>query len=84
MRSIHHELGADDPEDELLELVAELNATPTVDGILVQLPLPEQIDQDAVIARDRPGQGRRRAHRRRAPACSPRAARASSRARRRA
>lgn len=50
MRSIHHELGAETPTDELLDLVAELNTDDTVDGILVQLPLPEQIDQDAVIA----------------------------------
>jgi methylenetetrahydrofolate dehydrogenase (NADP+) / methenyltetrahydrofolate cyclohydrolase len=50
MRSIHHGLGTATPQDELLELVAELNADDTVDGILVQLPLPEQIDQDAVIA----------------------------------
>jgi methylenetetrahydrofolate dehydrogenase (NADP+)/methenyltetrahydrofolate cyclohydrolase len=50
MRSFHHGLGAATPQDELLELVAELNEEDTVDGILVQLPLPEQIDQDAVIA----------------------------------
>ena len=50
MRSFHHGLGAATPQDELLELVAELNEDDTVDGILVQLPLPEQIDQDAVIA----------------------------------
>ncbi len=50
MRSIHEQLGAETPEDELLELVAALNADETVDGILVQLPLPEQIDQDHVIA----------------------------------
>jgi methylenetetrahydrofolate dehydrogenase (NADP+)/methenyltetrahydrofolate cyclohydrolase len=50
MRSIHEELGADTPQDELLELVESLNHDETVDGILVQLPLPEQIDQDAVIA----------------------------------
>ena len=50
MRSIHHELGAETPEDELLDLVAALNDDDSVDGILVQLPLPEQIDQDAVIA----------------------------------
>ncbi len=49
MRSIHEQLGAETPEDELLELIAALNADETVDGILVQLPLPEQIDQDAVI-----------------------------------
>ncbi len=50
MRSIHEQLGGDTPEDELLELIDSLNADETVDGILVQLPLPEQIDQDAVIA----------------------------------
>jgi methylenetetrahydrofolate dehydrogenase (NADP+)/methenyltetrahydrofolate cyclohydrolase len=50
MRSIHEQLGAETPEDELLDLIASLNADETVDGILVQLPLPEQIDQDHVIA----------------------------------
>jgi methylenetetrahydrofolate dehydrogenase (NADP+)/methenyltetrahydrofolate cyclohydrolase len=50
MRSFHHELGAGTPTDELLDLIASLNSDETVDGILVQLPLPEQIDQDAVIA----------------------------------
>ena len=37
-------------EAELLELIAELNADAEVDGILVQLPLPKQIDTDRVIA----------------------------------
>ena len=50
MRSVHHELGAQTPTDEVLELIAALNGDDTVDGILVQLPLPDQIDQDAVIA----------------------------------
>jgi methylenetetrahydrofolate dehydrogenase (NADP+) / methenyltetrahydrofolate cyclohydrolase len=50
MRSIHHGLGAASPQDEVVELVADLNRDDIVDGILVQLPLPEQIDQDAVIA----------------------------------
>jgi methylenetetrahydrofolate dehydrogenase (NADP+) / methenyltetrahydrofolate cyclohydrolase len=50
MRSVHHGLGPETPQDELLDLVAGLNDDETVDGILVQLPLPEQIDQDAVIA----------------------------------
>ena len=50
MRSIHEQLGAETPEDELLELIASLNDDETVDGILVQLPLPEHIDQDHVIA----------------------------------
>jgi methylenetetrahydrofolate dehydrogenase (NADP+)/methenyltetrahydrofolate cyclohydrolase len=50
MRSIHHGLEASTPERELLELVEALNADDDVDGVLVQLPLPEHIDQDAVIA----------------------------------
>jgi methylenetetrahydrofolate dehydrogenase (NADP+) / methenyltetrahydrofolate cyclohydrolase len=51
MRSIHHGLAADTSQEDLLALVEELNADPAVDGILVQLPLPEAIDQDAVVAR---------------------------------
>jgi methylenetetrahydrofolate dehydrogenase (NADP+) / methenyltetrahydrofolate cyclohydrolase len=50
MRSVHEQLGAGTPEDELLELVADLNGDDSVDGILVQLPLPDQIDPDAVVA----------------------------------
>ncbi len=50
MRSIHHGLDAATSEGELLALIGELNDDDDVDGILVQLPLPEQIDQDAVIA----------------------------------
>ena len=37
-------------EEELLSLIAELNADDTVDGILVQLPLPKHMDADKVIA----------------------------------
>jgi methylenetetrahydrofolate dehydrogenase (NADP+)/methenyltetrahydrofolate cyclohydrolase len=51
MRSIDEELGEGTPEDELLELIDELNSNDSVDGILVQVPLPEQIDQDEVLAR---------------------------------
>ena len=50
MRSVHHGLGGETSEVELLELVASLGADDEVDGILVQLPLPEQIDPDAVVA----------------------------------
>ena len=49
MESIERRLPADTDQTALLELVAELNADPAVDGILVQLPLPAQIDPDAVI-----------------------------------
>lgn len=51
MLSIEHRLGADTAQDELLALVDQLNADPTVDGILVQLPLPAHIDERVVIAR---------------------------------
>jgi methylenetetrahydrofolate dehydrogenase (NADP+)/methenyltetrahydrofolate cyclohydrolase len=51
MRSVDKELVEGTPEGELLELIDELNANESVDGILVQLPLPEQIAQDQVIAR---------------------------------
>lgn len=37
-------------EDELLGMIAELNADDGVDGILVQLPLPKHIDEDKIIA----------------------------------
>lgn len=37
-------------QEELLEVIARLNADETVDGILVQLPVPKHIDKDAVIA----------------------------------
>jgi methylenetetrahydrofolate dehydrogenase (NADP+)/methenyltetrahydrofolate cyclohydrolase len=50
MRSSHHGLPGDTGENELLELVAELGMDRDVDGILVQLPLPEQIDPDRVVA----------------------------------
>jgi methylenetetrahydrofolate dehydrogenase (NADP+) / methenyltetrahydrofolate cyclohydrolase len=50
MRSIHHQLDPGTPADELLDLVSDLNADDDVDGILVQLPLPDQHDQDAMIA----------------------------------
>jgi methylenetetrahydrofolate dehydrogenase (NADP+) / methenyltetrahydrofolate cyclohydrolase len=54
MRSIHHELDASASPQRLLELVDELEEDDAVDGILVQLPLPDQHDQDAVIARIAP------------------------------
>ena len=50
MRSIHHEPEASIREEELLDLVRELNGDDEVDGILVQLPLPAQIDEDAIVA----------------------------------
>jgi len=49
MESFEHRLGADASQAELMALVAQLNADENVDGILVQLPLPPQIDEKAVI-----------------------------------
>ena len=49
MRSIEHRLDADPGEAELLDLIDQLNRDDGVDGILVQLPLPDQIDEAAVI-----------------------------------
>jgi len=49
IRSIHRSLGDSTPQDELLELVGSLNGDPAVDGILVQMPLPGQIDTDEVV-----------------------------------
>ena len=45
-----HKLPADTSQAALVELVRRLGADPAVDGILVQMPLPKQIDADAVIA----------------------------------
>jgi methylenetetrahydrofolate dehydrogenase (NADP+) / methenyltetrahydrofolate cyclohydrolase len=50
IRSLHHELPDSATENELLELVERLNDDEEVDGILVQLPLPDQIDPDRVVA----------------------------------
>ena len=49
MRSSLHTLPATVSESDLLALVAQLNADPTVHGILVQLPLPPQIEPQKVI-----------------------------------
>ena len=50
MASFAHELPDDTPGADLLALLDRLNRDETVDGILVQLPLPEQIDEKEVIA----------------------------------
>jgi methylenetetrahydrofolate dehydrogenase (NADP+) / methenyltetrahydrofolate cyclohydrolase len=49
IRSIGHELPADTPEHELVDLVEELNADNAVTGFIVQLPLPDHIDPARVI-----------------------------------
>ena len=49
MRSFGHRLAADATTPQLVALVGELNGRADVHGILVQLPLPDAIDEDAVI-----------------------------------
>jgi methylenetetrahydrofolate dehydrogenase (NADP+) / methenyltetrahydrofolate cyclohydrolase len=44
-----HELPKETSQDELLLLIARLNSDPRVHGILVQLPLPRQIDEAAIV-----------------------------------
>lgn len=48
-RSLAYELPAETTQEELLHLITELNSRADVDGILVQLPLPEHLDEDKVI-----------------------------------
>lgn len=49
--SEHNHLPAETTEEELLKIVEELNEREEVDGILVQLPLPKQIDESVVLER---------------------------------
>ena len=49
IRSIAHELPADATEADVIELVEELNADDAVNGFIVQIPLPAQIDPGRVI-----------------------------------
>ena len=55
MASFEHKLPADTTQEALLALVDRLNADPGVDGILVQLPLPKHLDEQAVVERIAPG-----------------------------
>jgi len=49
LRSFDRRLPGDARQEDLLALLDELNRSDDVDGILVQLPLPEQIDEEAVL-----------------------------------
>ena len=49
IESLSYELPEETSQEELLSLIDELNGKPEVNGILVQLPLPGHIDEDAVI-----------------------------------
>lgn len=50
IKSFSNELPEDVSQEELIAVVQELNADPEVDGILVQLPLPDHLDEEAVLA----------------------------------
>ena len=54
MASFEHRLPADTAQAALIALIDRLNADPAVDGILVQLPLPKGLDEQAVVARISP------------------------------
>lgn len=55
IKSFGYELPENTSQDELLELVDTLNADDNIDGILVQLPLPKHIDEEAIINAIDPG-----------------------------
>jgi len=52
--SFDHHLPADTAEDDLYALIADINEDDKVDGLLVQLPLPDHLDENAVIERISP------------------------------
>ncbi len=52
--SVAYDLPAETSQEKLLAIIDELNADSTVDGILVQLPVPKHIDEEAVIERIAP------------------------------
>ncbi len=54
IRSLSYELSASTSQEDLLKLIDELNGNAEVDGILVQLPLPEGLDSQAVLERIHP------------------------------
>ncbi len=54
MESFEERLPASITQDELVAVIDRLNADPAVDGILVQLPLPEQVDERVIITRISP------------------------------
>jgi len=54
MESFEHKLPAETSQEALIALVDQLNNDPAVDGILVQLPLPKHIDEQAVLLRINP------------------------------
>ena len=51
MESFEHRISAETSQQDLLALIDQLNADETVDGILVQLPLPRHVDEQAILTR---------------------------------
>lgn len=51
IRSLAYDLSSETPESQLLDLIEELNQDPSVNGVLVQLPLPDHISSQAIINR---------------------------------
>ena len=51
MESFEHRIPAETSQQDLLALIDQLNADDTVDGILVQLPLPRHVDEQAILTR---------------------------------
>jgi methylenetetrahydrofolate dehydrogenase (NADP+)/methenyltetrahydrofolate cyclohydrolase len=51
MESYEHRVPEGTTQDEIIALVDRLNADPAVDGILVQLPLPRHVDEQAILTR---------------------------------
>ena len=49
IRAIDKRLPSDAPQEDVLELVEELNADASIDGILVQTPVPRHLDEDALV-----------------------------------
>ena len=49
MTSFHHPVPADITQEDLEKLITELNADPKVNGILVQLPLPDHLDEERIL-----------------------------------
>ncbi len=50
IKSINYKLAQDIPQSELLKLIAELNKIQDVDGILIQLPLPDHVNKSAILS----------------------------------
>jgi methylenetetrahydrofolate dehydrogenase (NADP+)/methenyltetrahydrofolate cyclohydrolase len=55
IESFYSELGADISQEDLEQLIDRLNADESVDGILVQLPLPGDLDSERIVERIAPG-----------------------------